>query len=430
MNGKLVKKKLAACRDDFPLLRHMAEGGAPFHYLDNAATTHKPDSVIKAITDFYTYDNANVGRGLYALAERATAKYEEARCTVQRFIGACDPSEIIFTRGATEGINLVATAWALHHLRRDDVIMLTVLEHHANLVPWQWVAQKTGARLLFIPAHADGSLDYGEAYAMISDKVKLLAITHSSNALGTHVSLDALCKRAQQAGAKVLVDASQSVPHRRINVEKMPIDFLVFSGHKMLGPTGIGVLYMRESESLGCGNTACCSQVEPYQRGGGMIWDVGWRTAEFLPAPHKFEAGTPAIAQAIGLAAAIEYLEVIDFDELRIHEATLCARLIEGLQRVPGVKIWGPIDQLKQEGHLVSFTVDGMHAHDVAAFLDQRGICVRAGHHCAQPLARTMGYEATVRVSFYLYNTIEDVDAVVEGVRECVAFAAGSLGRF
>lgn len=394
-------------RLDFPFFK--TANNKTLCYFDNASTTQKPQSVINALVHFYTHTNANIGRSIYALGEQATTLYEKARATLQQFIGARDASEIIFTRGATEGINFIAHAWALQHLKIDDVIVLTKLEHHANLLPWQWVAQQTGAILKFIPVNPDGTLDYTITETLITDKTKLVATTHISNAIGTEVNITPLIKRAREVGAFVLIDASQSVPHQRINVAKLDADFLVFSGHKMLGPTGIGILYIKKSIH---------HLIEPYHRGGGMVFNAGFHEALWLKAPQKFEAGTPAIAQAIGLAAAAIYLEKINFNALATHETTLCARLIDGLTALRRVRILGPVDQLRTHGHLVSFVIDGIHAHDVAAYLDHKGICVRAGHHCAQPLAGTLNYIASVRVSFYLYNTRAEVDYLLEVLTE------------
>ena len=294
------------------------------------------------------------------------------------------------------------------YLKAGDEILITELEHHSNLVPWQWVAQQTGAILKFIPITEHGELRMDLLDQLISLRTKLIAITHSSNAIGTYVDVEEIIKRGHAIGAKVLVDACQTAPHQPIDVQKMNPDFLIFTGHKMLAPTGIGVLYIKESLH---------DEVAPFVRGGGMIYQAQWQESTFLKAPHKFEGGTPPIAQAIGLAAAIEYLQkTISFDELRKHEAQLCAQLIDGLQKYKKIRILGPIDQLKERGHLVSFVVDGIHAHDVSAFLDTRGICVRSGHFCAQPLLTKLGVQSAVRASFYLYNTSDDVDRLLEGI--------------
>jgi len=379
-------------------------------YLDNAATTQKPQAVIDAIVHFYTYDNANAGRGIYALGERATILYESARRTVANFISAHDPSEIVFTSGATESINMVAHAWALNNLTAGDEIAVTQLEHHANLLPWQWVAQKTGAHLKHMPLTTQqGDLDYSSLDTIITNKTRLIAVTHVSNALGTTVDINLLTKKAHAVGARILVDASQSIAHRRINIDKLNIDFLAFSAHKMFGPMGIGVLYVKKEVH---------AQLIPYRLGGGMVYSALSDSATWQPMPHMLEAGTAPLAQAVGLAAAINYLQAINFDQIQEHEAKLCARTINGLSRLPYIHILGPVEQLKKEGHIVAFVVEGMHAHDVAAYLDMYGICVRAGHHCAQPLAHVLGYDASVRVSFSLYSTYAEVNALLNALVE------------
>jgi cysteine desulfurase/selenocysteine lyase len=390
-------------KTDFPILSTQINGH-PLIYLDSAATSQKPQQVLDALTNFYTQHNANVHRAVYHLGEDATQLYENARETVANFINA-QPEEIIFTKGTTESINFVAATWAAQHLKTGDEIVLTELEHHSNLIPWQQIACKVGAILKFIPVNKDGTLDCTQLPTIINHKTKLVSVTHISHALGTQLPLADIIVQAQQVGAKVVIDAAQSVPHQTINVKTMGCDFLAFSGHKMLGPTGIGVLYIKKELH---------DALSPYQFGGGMVYEASFTTATFLKAPHKFEAGTPPIAQAVGLAAAINYLTSHDMHKLQQHEALLCAKLIEGLQTLSRVKILGPIDQLKKHGHLVSFTVDGMHSHDVAAYLGSHGICVRAGHHCAQPLAKKLGLDASVRVSFYGYNTIEEVEILLQ----------------
>lgn len=396
---------MKSIKNDFPLLREIKENGNPICYLDNASTTQKPQRVIDAITNFYTHHNANVGRGVYRLAEHATQLYENARGAVAQFIGA-NPHEIVFTTNATQGINMVAHMLSAR-LKRGDEILISELEHHANLLPWQRVAQQTGAVLKFIPVRADGSLDVSSISKLVSKKTKLLAITQSSNALGTYIDVAPIIKMAHDVGALALVDACQTVPHERVEAKKMGADFLVFSGHKMLGPTGIGVLYVSER----------MHDFEPVQRGGGIVFEADWFDASWVKAPHKFEAGTPPIAQAIGLHAAIDYLNASPiFKELVAHEARLCSRLIDGLSSIQGITVLGPVEQLKKRGHMVGFTVDGIHSHDVAAYLDRFGICVRAGHFCAQPLAKKLGYESAVRASFYLYNDEADVDRLIKAL--------------
>ena len=400
-------KKLRA---DFPILSQKING-----YLiapcDNASTTHKPQSVIDSIVQFYTTTNANIYRGIHLFAEQATAMYEDARSKVAHFIGAYS-EEVIFTRGCTSGINFVAATWGDQHITAGDDIVVTELEHHANLLPWQRLVQKKGATLKFIPIFPDGSLDLSQLDSIITHKTKMVSIIHVSNAVGTHVDVAAIIARARAVGARILIDAAQSIAHQKINVHEMDCDFLVFSGHKVLGPTGIGVLYIKKELH---------DALPPYEVGGGMVNDVTRDTAIWTSAPHKFEAGTPPIAQAIGLGVAIDYLQRnIDFDDLQKYEAQLCERLIEGLSQFKQIKLLGPIAQLKQKGHVVSFFIDGHHSHDVAAFLDSRGVSVRAGHHCAQPFAKKLGYEASVRVSFYFYNTFEDVDRIIAAIQEFV----------
>ncbi len=384
-------------RSDFPLLMNRRE----LCYLDNASTTQKPQAVLDALNHFYTYENANTYRGIYELGELATERYEKARATVAEFVHAADTCEIIFTRGTTEGINFVADAWARRVLKQGDEIVITELEHHANWLPWQRVALECGIIIKIIPVRSDGTLDMHKAHELITSQTKLVAITWISNAIGTHVPLAQIVERAQAVGARILIDAAQAVAHQEIDVQKLNIDFLVFSGHKIGGPTGIGVLYIKKDLH---------DDIEPYQLGGGMVLHVGPPLIP-LAAPHKFEAGTPPIAQAIGLGAAINYMRThIDYTVLQKHEAELCARLIERLSQHATIRILGPQHELAQRGHMVSFVIAGIHAHDAAAYCAQKNICLRAGHHCAQPLAKALAYDASVRASFYAYNTIADVD--------------------
>lgn len=387
-------------KDDFPFFSYHKN----LIFFDNAATSQKPQQVIDAVNDFYTQYNAPIKRGLYDLAEQATELFEHARATIAEYINA-HSDETIFTSGATEGINFIATAWGQKHLTSGDEIVLTELEHHSNLVPWQQCAQRTGAVIKFIPANSDGSLDLSNLDTIITNKTKLVSFLDVSNAIGTHLAVSTLVKRAREVGAKVLIDACQSVPHQKIDVNNYDCDFLVFSGHKMLGPTGIGILYIKKEMQ---------AEVPPYQFGGGMIFEAGYQETRFLKPPQCYEAGTPPVAQAIGLAAAVEYLNKVDFNWLKEHEASMCARLIEGLQALPDIHILGPIEQLKKEGHLVSFVHEKHHFHDVAAYLNQEQICVRTGHYCAQPLARKLGIDGSIRVSFYLYNSLDQVDVLVD----------------
>lgn len=391
---------------DFPILSTKFNG-KPLIYFDNASTTQKPQAVLDSLMNFYTKSNANVHRGVYALAENATQAYENARAAVAQWINA-DPSEIVFTRGTTESINLVASTWGQCVVEEDDSIVITELEHHSNMVPWQLLAYKNDAQLKYIPVKSDGSLDISKLSKFITKHTKFVSVSHVSNALGVHNPIQEIIERAHAVGAYVLIDAAQSVAHQPIDVKKMDCDFLAFSGHKILGPTGIGVLYIKKE---------LAELMPPYQFGGGMVHEVDFQETSWRQAPYKFEAGTPAIAQAVGLAEAISYLQSnVDWAELRAHEAALCVRTIEGLSTLKGVRLLGPLDQLKKVGHMVSFTVDDIHPHDVAAYLDQFGICVRAGHHCAQPLAKKLGIDASVRVSFYCYNTLAEVEIFLEAM--------------
>jgi cysteine desulfurase/selenocysteine lyase len=395
-------------KTDFPFFQKRN-----IHYFDNAATTQKPQAVLDALAYFYTTLNANVHRGLYETGELATQQYEQMRAKVAHFIGAAYTDEIIFTSGTTDGINGVAICWALHQIKKGDVIVLSELEHHANLLPWQWIAQRTGATLRFIPVNSHGELDMSVLDDIITHGTKLVAVTHTSNALGTVVDLAPIIARCQVVGARVLIDAAQAVSHKKISVAHMGVDFLVFSAHKMLGPTGVGVLYI---------NRKIHHELEPYRRGGGMVREVFYTHASWAPMPHMLEAGTPPIAQVMGLGAAIDYItENVDFTALQAHEASLVSCLIQGIEQFPQIKFLGPVQQLVKEGSMVSFVVSGMHAHDVATYLDTQGIAVRAGHHCAQPLARKMGYDASVRVSFYGYNDMNDVNALLAAFQRLFA---------
>ena len=394
-------------RLDFPFFKAHKD----LVYLDNAATTQKPQQVIDAMTEFYTQHNAPVHRGVYGLAERATEMYEDARQTVAHYIGAF-PDEVVFTRGTTDGINAIAQSWAAVHLKPGDEIIVTELEHHSNILPWLRLEQSQGIVLKYIPVTSDGLLDYDAYEALLTSRTKLVACTHTSNALGTRINLPVIIKKAREKGARVLIDAAQAAGREFLNVHDLKADFLVFSGHKMAGPTGIGVLYIARHMQ---------DQVEPYQSGGGMVYSVDFHNASWLKPPHRYEAGTPPIAQSVGLAAAIRYIqEKMPFDALQKHEAALCAQLIKGLSTFPLIRMLGPIEQLSQSGHLVTFVSENMHAHDTAAYVDKLGICVRAGNHCAQPLHRRLGITGSLRVSFYAYSTESDVSrflAALEGIQ-------------
>ncbi|WBO67438.1 cysteine desulfurase [Streptomyces camelliae] len=396
-----------ALRKDFPILERTLDGGVPLVYLDSGATTQKPLQVLDAERDFYLTRNAAVHRGAHQLAGEATEGYEQARATVARFIGAA-ADEVVFTRNTTEGINLVAYALGnAGRLGPGDRIVVTEMEHHANLVPWQQLAERTGARLDWFGLTDEGRLDLSRADELLDERTKVLALTHQSNVLGTLNPVRELADRAHAFGTLVVVDGAQSVPHRPVDVTDLGADFLAFSGHKMLGPNGVGVLWGRAELLAG---------LPPFLTGGSMIEIVEMDHSTFLPPPQRFEAGVPVTSQAVGLAAAVEYLERLGMAEVAAYEDTLTARALALLAEVPGVRIVGP-SGLADRGSAVSFTVDGIHPHDVGQVLDDRGVAVRVGHHCARPIVRRYGIPATTRASFYVYNTLAEVDALVEGVR-------------
>ncbi len=376
-------------------------------YLDNAATTQKPQVVIDAMVDYYTDYNANIHRGIYSSGERATLQYEQARATVAQFLKA-EVDEIVFVKNATEGINLVTFSYGLQHVGPGDQIILTEYEHHANILPWQRLAQTVGATLAYIPVRDDGTLDYQVFESMISPKTKLIACAAVSNVTGAYTDIKKIVDAARSVGARVLLDAAQLVAHERVDVKKMDVDFLVCSAHKLYGPTGIGALYIKKP---------LADQMAPYQLGGSMVFDVDWHHAHYAKAPYKFEAGTQPIAQAIGFSAAIGWIEHQGIDVIAQHEHALMQLLLHSLMTMPHIRIVGPIEQLESKGHLVSFVVKGMHAHDVAAYLNDAHIAVRAGHHCAQPLAKKLGIDASVRVSLGCYNTVEDIEVLVDKLR-------------
>ena len=378
-------------RSDFPLLQDRG-----LVYLDSAATSQKPRAVLQAMDEFYQRSNANVRRGVHRLAEEATAALEEAREAVRRFLSARSTKEIIFTRGATESINLVAQGWAGRLLSKGDEIAVTEVEHHSNFVPWQRAARATGASLRVV----------GAEETRFGPRTRVLALSHVSNALGTILPAARMARAARATGAVVLIDAAQSVPHLPVSVAELGCDFLAFSGHKMLGPTGIGVLWARPER---------LQEMEPLLTGGGMVLEVSDQRATWLEPPAKFEAGTPPIAEAVGLRAAIEYLEKLGMGEVRAHERELIARAFAQLAKVPDVVLYGPEEAGARSG-IISFNLRGVHPHDLATFLDARGICVRAGNHCAQPLMRRLGVSGTVRASLHVYSSREDVDALAEAV--------------
>src|SRR5216110_1697112 len=398
-----------ALREDFPILRERAHGH-PLIYFDSAATSQKPRAVIDAVRSFYEHDNANVHRGLHTLSSRATEAYEKARQRVAEYIGAVNSNEIIFTRGTTESINLVAQAWGGRFLSRGDVILLTVMEHHSNLVPWQLLAERTGARLRFVPVRDDGTLELEQLPALLTPEVKLFAFTHISNSLGTINPVAELCAQAHAVGALTLVDAAQSVGHLPINVHELGCDFLAFSGHKMCGPTGIGVLY---------GRAEVLDSIPPWHGGGEMIVSVTLEKSALKKAPHRFEAGTPNIADAIGLAAAIQYIEQIGRPAIFEHDSHLARYAAERLTELPGMRVFGPTEE---RGALVGFVMDAAHPHDLTTFADQYGLALRGGHHCNQPLMRQFGVSGATRASFYFYNTTEEIDRMIEILHAAVRF--------
>ncbi len=407
----------SAARADFPAL-HQTVHRKPLIYLDNAATTHKPRVVIDALTRFYERDNSNVHRGLHALSMRATDSYEAARARAAAFLNAADPAEIIFTRGTTESVNLVAQSWCAQNLRPGDVVLATEMEHHSNLVPWQVAARRAGARLRFVPIAGDDAehgLDLDALDRLLTPQVKLFAFTHISNTLGTINPAAELCARARKVGALTVVDAAQSAGHEPLDVRAMGCDFLAFSGHKMAGPTGIGVLY---------GRRALLDALDPWQTGGGIVANVTYEGATWKPSPERHEAGTPNIADAVALHAAMDYLDALGRPALAAHDHALAAQATAALADIPGLRIIGPRPGSPRAG-LVSFALTDAHAHDVVTFADQDGIALRGGHHCNQPLMRKLGLPSTVRASFYLYNTEADITALATSLRRIQKFFGG-----
>jgi cysteine desulfurase/selenocysteine lyase len=390
-----------AIRDAFPILQQEVNG-QPLVYFDNAATTQKPRPVIDALRRYYEHDNANVHRGLHELSNRATEAYESARATVATFLGATTPDEIIFTRGTTEGINLVAQSWGWKNIRQGDAILLTEMEHHSNLVPWQLLAERAGATLRFVPITDDGTLDLAALDTLLTPEVKLFAFTHASNSLGTINPAAELCRRAKAVGATTLVDGAQSAGHMPVNVRDIGCDFYVFSGHKMCAPTGVGALY---------GRLDLLNSMPPWHGGGEMILSVTYERATYKPAPHRFEAGTPNVAGAVGLAAAIDFLEAIGRAAIAEHDAKLTQHALARLAELPDVRIFGP---RTDRGALVGFAADWAHPHDLTTFANEHGLALRGGHHCNQPLMRKLRVPGTSRASFYFYNTLAEVDRMAD----------------
>ena len=398
-------------RSDFPVL-HQQVHGKPLVYLDNAATAHKPRAVIEAITRYYERDNSNVHRGLHALSMRATDAYEAARARVAKFINAAEPAEVVFTRGTTESINVIARGLA-GRLRAGDVILATEMEHHSNLVPWQQLARATGATLRLVPVigtDAEGGLDLAGLDALLTPAVKVFAFTHISNTLGVVNPAAALCARARAVGALTVIDAAQSIGHLPLDVRALGADFVAFSGHKMCGPTGIGVLY---------GRRELLETMPPDETGGGMVVTVTYENATWKPAPERFEAGTPNIAGAVGLAAACDYLDGVGREAIARHDTDLATAAYQRLATLPGIRLLGPKGV---RSGLVSFAFEDVHAHDVVTFADEDGVALRGGHHCNQPLMRKLGLASTTRASFYLYNDEAEIEALVASLRRILAF--------
>lgn len=392
-------------RRDFPVLKQTVRG-KPLVYLDNAATSQKPAAVIRALVEYYERYNSNIHRGIHALSEEATAAYEETRAKVAQFIGAASPSAIVFTRNATEAINVVTHGWGRRHVAAGDEIVLTEMEHHSNLVPWQRLAQEKGTQLKFIPVTDEGYLDLTALPTLLMPKTRIIAVTMMSNVLGTITPLTTIIQAAHARGIPVLVDGAQGVPHLPVNVLKLNCDFLVFSAHKMLGPTGVGVLYAK---------TALLEEMDPFIGGGDMIREVWLDRAKWNDIPWKFEAGTPNIADVIAFGAAIDYLTHLGMDQVRAHEQRLAASALLALEKIEGLVVYGPKNP-NDRGGVISFNFPDIHPHDLGQLLDDEGIAIRAGHHCCQPLMRKLGVPGTGRASFYLYNLPEEVDALAHAL--------------
>lgn len=396
---------IEAIRQDFPIL-HQVTNGYPLVYLDSAASSQKPLAVIEAVNTYYRCYNANVHRGIYGLSEKASEAYERARKKVARFINAKSWREVIFTRNATESLNLVAYAWGLDNIKPGDTIVTSEMEHHANLIPWQQLARRTGAKVAYIPVTPQGLLDLEAFERLLNPSVKLVTFTLMSNVLGTINPAREIIDKAHAAGATVVVDGAQSVPHLPTDVQALDADFLAFSGHKMLAPTGIGILW---------GKRAILTEMSPFMTGGEMIKRVTFEGAEWNSLPGKFEAGTPAIAQAIGLGYAVDYLKALGMEAVREHEKEITAYALKRLSQIEGLHILGPLDP-EIRGGAVTFTLGDIHPHDLASLLDHHNIAIRAGHHCAQPLHEKLGLTASARASFYIYNKLEEVDKLAEAL--------------
>ncbi len=394
-------------RNDYPIFQKKWANGS-FCYLDSAATSQTPRQVVESVTEYYSDYNANVHRSIYAIGEKATKAYESAREKVSQFIGAEESRSVVFTRGTTEAINLVAYAWGRHNLKKGDEILITEMEHHSNLVPWQLVARDMGATLKTIPFRTDGTLKNVETY--FNENTKIVSVIHQSNVLGTVNPVDEIISLAKSVGAVTLIDAAQSVPHSPVDVSSLECDFLAFSGHKMLGPTGVGVLY---------GKLNLLEEMEPFLTGGEMIREVTFEKSTWNDVPWKFEAGTPNIAQVIGLGSAVDYLSEIGMDKINAHETAISNYAVEKLNEIDEVTIYG---NPPKRGGVVTFNLHNIHPHDVAQLLDKEGVAIRAGHHCAQPLMDKLGVTATARASFYLYNDLEDIDKLVAALIKSLDF--------
>ncbi|MCC6906107.1 MAG: cysteine desulfurase [Anaerolineae bacterium] len=395
-----------AIRADFPILHQEVRPGVPLVYLDNAATSQKPLAVIEAMDTYYRRYNANVHRGIHKLSEEATEAYEGARRRITKFINAASYREVIYTRNATESINLVAQTWGRANLRPGDVVLCTEMEHHANIVPWQLITAQTGAEMRYARLNDGGELDLESYYSQLDERVKLVALSHKSNVLATVQPVAEMARAAHAVGAVVVVDGAQSIPHLRVDVQALGADFFAFSSHKMLGPTGMGVLY---------GKRALLEAMPPFMGGGDMIRRVELSGSQWNDLPWKFEAGTPSIAEAIGLGAAVDYLERVGLEAIHAHELALTAYALERLAEVPGVNVLGPSDPARRVG-LAAFTLEGVHPHDIAEICNHYGVAIRAGHHCAMPLHQRYNIPASARASFYLYNTFDEIDILVSAL--------------
>jgi cysteine desulfurase / selenocysteine lyase len=407
---------VTAIRRDFPILARRVHD-KPLVYLDNAATSQKPRQVIQALVDYYEQTNANIHRGLHTLAEEATEAYEAARAKAARFIGAAGPDEILFTRNTTESLNLMAYTWAAENIGQGDEIVITTMEHHSNIVPWQWAVQRQGAVLKYVEFGPDGTIDLADVERLVTPRTKLVSMTHMSNVFGTINPVREVAKIAHDRGAVMMVDGAQSVPHMPVDVTELDCDFLAFSSHKMLGPTGVGVLW---------GRRKLLEDMRPFLGGGEMIEIVGRHETSFNVLPWKYEAGTPNIADVIAFGAAIDYLSALGMERVRAHEIELTTYALDRIGSIPGVTIYGPKDATRRGG-VVAFTVDEVHPHDLGQIVDYDGVAIRAGQHCCQVLSESLGVPATARASFYVYNTPEEVDTLVAAVEGARAIFAGEV---